>query len=201
MFVKSIQEQVGHDVIVFIGAPCSGKSTQCKLLAKALNRSYLSPGDLFRAQVASGTALGQQLATYMNSGEIIPNELTTAFLTAQFSEPVYENGMIIDGFPRSLSHLAVLDKILTDFNRCIFAAVYLDVPKWRLDERRAYRSRTDDNDSTAERRYAIFMEDTAPLINLLDQKKKLIKIQYFSESPEEVTQQIFTELATLGQRN
>ncbi|UJR12630.1 hypothetical protein I4U23_016805 [Adineta vaga] len=197
MLVKMIQEKIGHDVIVLIGAPCSGKSTQSKILGKALQLPYLSPGDLFRAEVANGTALGQQLAAYMDSGETIPNELTTTFLTAKFNEPLYRNGMIIDGFPRNFSHLAVLDKILTNTARRIFAAIYLDVSKSQLDERRAHRCRYDDNTGTAERRYTIFIQDTVPLINQLDQEKKLIKVRCCSESPEEVTERLLTELSKL----
>ncbi|CAF1153211.1 unnamed protein product [Adineta ricciae] len=192
---KSIQELMGHDVIVLIGAPCSGKTTQGKLLADALDRPYLSPGSLFRAEVTKGTVFGQQLAAYMDSGETIPNELTTAFLTVKFSDPLYENGMILDGCPRSASHLVVLENILTNLGRRILAAVYLDVPKAQLDERRVQRGRKDDNAITAERRYAIFKEDIAPLLNLLDLKKKLLKIQYTSESSEGVLRRILIELA------
>jgi adenylate kinase len=151
MSIASVQELLGCDVIVLVGAPLAGKSTQGNLLGKVLERPYVSSGDLFRAEVALVSDLGRQIKAYMDSGELIPNELTTEFLTAKLSDPMYQNGMILDGYPRNLSHLPIIEGILTNLDRRIFTAIHLDVSKSQLDERRLCRGRLDDNAEISER--------------------------------------------------
>ena len=199
MSTTFIKESIGQDVIVLVGAPCSGKTTQGKLLSEALQKPCFAPGAHFRTEIANGTQLGQQLKTYIDSGETIPNELTTDFLTAKLNDPLYQNGMIFDGHPRTLSHLTVLDGTLNNLNKCIFAAIYFDVPKCELDRRRCRRGRNDDNVFTADRRYELFTEDTIPLVNLFARKNKLIKIDYCIETPEEICQQVLMQLDILAQ--
>ncbi|CAF1353936.1 unnamed protein product [Rotaria magnacalcarata] len=197
MSITDIQALLGSDVIVLVGAPLCGKGTQGKLLGKVLDRPYVSSGDLFRAEVASGSALGQQIHAYMESGELIPNDLTTEFLTTKLSDKIYHKGMILDGYPRNLSHLPLIDNILINLNERIFTAIYLDVPKTKLNERRAHRGRTDDGGDTFEHRYAVFQDETVPLIDALQSRNQLIKINCDYESPEEINQRIISELSAL----
>ncbi|CAF1305098.1 unnamed protein product [Rotaria sp. Silwood1] len=197
MSIADVQALIGHDVILLVGSPLSGKGTQGKLLAKALDRPYVSSGDLFRDEVASGSALGQQIKTYMDSGELIPNDLTTTFLTTKLSDSIYHKGMILDGYPRNISHLPILENILTKLNQRIFIAIYLDVSKEQLNKRRAQRGRTDDDADTFERRYAVFQEETLPLIDVLKSRNQLIKIECHSKSSAEINQQTLSELISL----
>lgn len=111
----------------------------------------MSTGDLFRAEAKSGSELGKRMKEYMDRGDLIPNDLTTEFLTLKLiskkqkkanekeekfqykldlkkAEPIYQQGMILDGYPRNPSHLTILDSILADLDRSIFAAVLFDVP-------------------------------------------------------------------------
>ena len=201
MSVASVQELLGCDVIVLIGAPLAGKSTQGTLLGKILERPYVSSGDLFRAEVALGSELGRQIKTYMDAGELIPNELTTTFLTAKLSDSLYQNGMILDGYPRNLSHLPIIEDILKNLDRSIFTAIYLEVSKSQLDERRSRRGRLDDNVDISDRRYAVFQEETLPLVESFRSKNRLIHIDCSSLSAEQVHQQILSELIALKQRS
>ena len=200
MALNHIQQQLSGNVIVLVGAPLSGKGTQGARLAKALDRPYGSTGDLFRNEVASGSTLGQQMKTYMNAGELIPNELTTTFLTTKFNDPIYQKGMILDGYPRNPSHLSIFENILINLDREIFVAIYLDVAKAQLDERRTQRGRVDDSVDTSERRYVVFQQETVPLIDLLESRNLLIKINCIAESPEDIHQRILSELATFEQQ-
>ncbi|CAF0745013.1 unnamed protein product [Adineta steineri] len=200
MELNNIQQLLNDNIILFIGAPLAGKSTQGTLLAKVLERPYVSTGNLFRNEVASGNELGQKIKVYMDSGELIPNELTITFLTTKFNDPIYQNGIILDGFPRNLSHMPILENILTNLDRKILVAIYLDVSKAQLDQRRIHRSRADDDNEIAERRYAVFQQETLPLVDLFESRNILIKITCSSESPENVHQRILSQLAMFIQK-
>ena len=196
-----VQEWLGCDVIILIGAPLSGKGTQGKLLAEALGRPCVSTGDLFRAEAASGSALGQEMKKFMDAGELIPNELTTAFLTDRLSDSAYQNGMILDGYPRNPSHLPIVEKILDRLDRRILTALYFDVSKAQLSERRTRRGRKDDTADTFEHRYSVFQEETLPLVDVLQSRNQLIRIECGVESPEEVSRRVLSELASLKQKS
>ncbi|UJR32417.1 hypothetical protein I4U23_019879 [Adineta vaga] len=200
MALTHLQQLLDCNIIVFIGAPLSGKGTQGVLLSKVLERPYVSTGDLFRSEVASNSTLGQQIKTYMDTGELIPNELTTSFLTNKFNESIYQKGMILDGYPRNPSHLNILENILLNLDREIFAAIYLDVPKNELDERRKRRGRADDNDETAEHRYVVFQQETLPLVSILESRNLLIKITCNDQSPENIHQEILSQLIAFEQQ-
>ena len=202
MSIRDIQELLGSDIILFVGAPLSGKGTQGSQLAKVLERPYISSGDLFRAEIALGTELGLKIKTYMESGELIPNELTTDFLTSKLSESIYQYGMVLDGYPRNLSHLPIIENILKNVDRSIFIAIYLDVSKSDLDQRRAKRGRLDDDGDTFERRYQIFQQETLPLVEYFQKNNKLINVKCdCQESPDDIHQKIISELNALKQKN
>lgn len=89
-------------VVVVAGPPCSGKGTQCKRLAKALNMIHVSTGDVFRDAVARETPLGLQAKGYMDRGRFVPDELMIKFVTERLAEPdVVARGCLLDGFPRT----------------------------------------------------------------------------------------------------
>lgn len=191
---EPITTYIGSNIILLMGAPLSGKGTQSKLLEHILNRPAVSSGDLLRAEVATGSELGKQMKAYMDAGELIPNELTTTFLTTKLSDSAYKNGMILDGYPRNLSHLEIFDNILINLNRSICVAIYLDVSKSELDQRRLKRNRTDDYAETFEKRYRVFQEETLPLIKEFEKRSQLIHIACHSDSPEDVQQNILAAL-------
>ena len=165
MVDNDIKKFIENRVILLIGAPLSGKGTQGILLRKSFNCPYVSSGDLFRYEVNSGSVLGHQMKIYMDNGDLTPNELTEQFLTQKLSEEIYKNGMILDGYPRNLSHLPIFENLLINLNRKIFVVIYLNVSKDELDQRRLLRNRNDDDKNVFEHRYEIFQGETLPLID------------------------------------
>ena len=200
MALDNINKELQSHVIIFIGAPLSGKGTQSNLLAKALQRSHVSSGDLFRNEVSSGSILGQQFKEYMNKGELIPDKLTTRFLIDKLGDKIYNDGMILDGYPRNLSHLKIFDNILRNLDREIFVAIYLNVPKSILEQRRAQRNRNDDHEEVFQRRYFVFQQETMPLIQQLKSRNVLINIDSSSESPDEIHQRILLEVSNFREK-
>jgi len=200
MIVDNIDKVLENSVILFVGAPLSGKGTQGNLLGKALKRPYVSSGDLFRNEVNSGSEFGKEIKKYMDNGELIPNELTTNFLTDKLSDKIYNNGMILDGYPRNLSHVEIFDKILINLNRKIFVVIYLNVSKSILDQRRTQRHRNDDDEHVFQRRYSVFQEETLPLIDFFKTRNILIDIHSNSESPEQIHQRILEEISNFHDR-
>ncbi|CAF1249383.1 unnamed protein product [Rotaria magnacalcarata] len=196
-----MQEWIGCNVVLLIGAPLSGKSTQSKLLAQTLDRPCVSSGDLFRTEVATCIELGKQMTACIDNDELIPSELTVTFLTAKLSDSMYKNGVILHGYPRNRSHLQILDNILMNLDRSILTTIYLDVSKSKLDQRQSKQTRTDDGIQIFEHRYSIFQEETLPLIDELKKRDQLIRIICDSESPEEIHKNILTALLQRQEQN
>ncbi|PRQ29805.1 putative adenylate kinase [Rosa chinensis] len=103
--------------VMISGALASGKGTQCELIVKKFGLVHISTGDLLRAEVSSGTDIGNKAKEFMNAGKLVPDEIVTAIVTSQLSrEDAKENGWILDGYPRSFSQAQSLQslKIITD---------------------------------------------------------------------------------------
>jgi len=127
--VEAIKRKLPFHVLLLVGPPLAGKGTQAARLSAVLGIPAVSSGDLFRGEVAKGTELGKQMKAYMDRGELIPNELTTTFLTEKLAEAEFQNGFILDGYPRNPSHLTILEGILADLDRNILAALHFDIDK------------------------------------------------------------------------
>jgi adenylate kinase len=109
-------------VLLFIGPPLAGKGTQANRLSNLLGIPAVSSGDIFRREAASGSELGQKMKSFMERGELIPNELTTALLTEKLGAKEFHGGFIMDGYPRNLSHLPIFDQILADIDYKVIAS-------------------------------------------------------------------------------
>ena len=187
-----------NGVILLMGSPLSGKGTQGNLLGKTFDRPYVSSGDLFRDEVKSGSDLGQEMKKHMESGELIPNQLTKQFLINKLSQPIYQNGIVLDGYPRNISHLPTFEQIFENLDEKVSLVIYLNVSKLILEERRKQRNRNDDEECTFQRRYSLFQEETLPLIELFKSKYLFIEIQPNSHSSiEQIHQQILQQISEL----
>jgi len=121
--------------IIFVGAPGSGKGTQAAAVARKLNLVHVSSGDLFREAMTKGTELGKKVKSYVEKGELVPDEVTIQMVLERLSAPDVENGVILDGFPRNLGQAEALDGALAEENDAIDGVVYINVSEEELIER------------------------------------------------------------------
>jgi adenylate kinase len=154
--------------IIFLGAPGSGKGTQALRLKQALALIHVSTGDLLRAQVAAGTALGLQAKAVMESGNLVSDDIVLGMLEQRLMQADAQSGFILDGYPRNLTQAAALEKLLVKLKQPLNIAILLDVSNALLVERLAGRAkaegRKDDKPETVRERLRIYDEQTAPLI-------------------------------------
>jgi adenylate kinase len=102
--------------IVLLGPPGAGKGTQAKLLIEKTGLVHISSGDIFRENIKNQTELGKLAQTYMNKGELVPDDVTIAMIKERFSRPDCASGALLDGFPRTKAQAEALDKMLEVFN-------------------------------------------------------------------------------------
>ena len=114
--------------IVLLGAPGSGKGTAGKILAQDLNLAHISTGQIFRDHMKNKTELGKKIEKYMDSGNLVPDEITIEMLIERLNESDVENGAILDGFPRNINQAIALDNILKQKNEKVDIALNIDVP-------------------------------------------------------------------------
>jgi len=125
--------------LVLLGAPGAGKGTQAERLERSLGIPQVSSGDLFRSNIARGTALGKEAQAYIEQGVLVPDEVTIGMVAARLSEPDGEAGAILDGFPRTVAQAQALDKILASMGRQVDLAPYIAVSRETLLARLAGR--------------------------------------------------------------
>jgi adenylate kinase len=114
--------------LVFLGAPGAGKGTQAKRLVEKYGIPQISTGDLLRAAVAAGTALGKEAKSYMDRGELVPDSVVLGMVKERLSQDDCKKGFILDGFPRNVAQAEALDKMLAEMIMPLDIALNLDVP-------------------------------------------------------------------------
>jgi adenylate kinase len=125
--------------IVLVGPPGAGKGTQAAFLAKNLSIPHISTGDLFRANISQQTELGKLAKSYMDKGELVPDEVTIAMAKDRMEQPDAENGFLLDGFPRNVSQAEALDEMLQAEGMKLDAVLDLEVPEDEVVRRIAGR--------------------------------------------------------------
>lgn len=118
--------------IILIGAQGSGKGTQAQMLAQAFGVPHISSGDLFRKEIEEKTEIGLQARTYLDRGDLVPDDLTVAMILQRLQQPDCEPGVLMDGFPRTLAQAKALDEGLREVETQIDVVVYLTVPREEL---------------------------------------------------------------------
>ena len=113
--------------VVIFGPPGAGKGTQAAFIAKEQNIPHISTGDILRENVKKGTALGLKAKSYMDKGELVPDDLLIGLVRARLDEPDARKGFLLDGYPRTIPQAKALDGILDDLNRRLDAVVNIDV--------------------------------------------------------------------------
>jgi adenylate kinase len=118
--------------IILIGAQGSGKGTQAEMLSQTLGVAHVASGDLFRKAIDEKTELGLKAKVYIDRGELVPDDLTVAMVLKRLEEPDCSQGVLFDGFPRTVAQAEVLDKGLQGVGKQIDLAIYLQVPREEL---------------------------------------------------------------------
>ena len=121
--------------LVFLGAPGAGKGTQAAIVSEKLEMVHIASGDLFRQAVGKGTELGELVKSYMEKGELVPDEVTIKVVSERIDEPDCESGCIFDGFPRTLAQAKSLDEALARQGKVVDKAVYIEVNNEELLKR------------------------------------------------------------------
>lgn len=122
-------------VLLLLGAPGSGKGTQAKALIEALGIPQLSTGDMLRAAVKAGTKLGQEAASFMQRGALVPDSLVLGLISERVAQPDCINGIILDGYPRNVAQADSLEQVLCKVNKRIDRVIAIDVDEEELVER------------------------------------------------------------------
>jgi adenylate kinase len=121
--------------IILLGAPGAGKGTQAVMMVEKLGLVQVASGDLFRKALAEKTELGMKAKTYMDKGQLVPNEITIQMVLDRLEAPDVKKGAILDGFPRNLEQARALDKALAEKSKAIDYVVYIKVSEEELLKR------------------------------------------------------------------
>ena len=154
--------------IIIFGPPGAGKGTQSKFIVEKYNLYQLSTGELLRDEIKKKTALGSQISSIINSGELVSDEIVSKLIQNFISDQKYKDKLIFDGYPRNLNQAINLDNLLKQSNQKINLVLNLSVSletiKKRISERQTQEKRSDDNEDTAIKRFKTYEKTTKPLI-------------------------------------
>ncbi|MBM3602324.1 MAG: adenylate kinase [Alphaproteobacteria bacterium] len=193
-------------ITILMGAPGAGKGTQAKLLESNYGLVQLATGDMLRAAIGSGSALGEQVKSIMSAGSLVPDDIVIKLIEQRLSTGAI--GYVLDGFPRTPAQAEALEQFLGKRGEAVTAVIALDVPESYIVERvtgrftcgscgagyhRVYRPtavdgvcdqcggknfvvRPDDQQEVVEKRLAVYAEQTAALLPFYEQRGLLTKI-------------------------
>ena len=154
--------------IVIFGAPGSGKGTNSAILVDTFKLDHVSTGDVLRGEIKNGTELGKIAQSYIDHGNLIPDELMINILASKYDSFKDSKGVIFDGFPRTIAQANALKKMLEERGEKISTMINLEVDESllmdRLLRRATLEGRADDNEETIKKRFEVYHNQTAPLI-------------------------------------
>lgn len=181
--------------IVLFGPPGAGKGTQANFLKETYDLVHISTGDVFRYNIKNQTDLGLLAKSYMDKGELVPDQVTIDMLGDVVANNPDANGFIFDGFPRTSTQAQILDDFLNSKNMSISMTIALEVDENLLIDRLINRGkdsgRTDDQDkSKIQNRFDEYNKKTAPLIDYYKSQNKFFEIDGIGEI-NDISKRIF----------
>ena len=183
--------------IVLMGPPGAGKGTQAVVIAEHLGIPHISTGDIFRANLKDGTALGVEAKKYMEAGEYVPDSVTNAMVADRLSQPDAAAGFLLDGYPRTVDQVHALNAMLAAsdllLDRVIEITANTDEVVARLLNRAKEQGRADDIEDVIRRRMEVYAEQTEPLTDLYSEQGVLTKVDGMG-SVDDVSQRILAAL-------
>jgi len=166
--------------IVLMGPPGAGKGTQAVVVAAHLGIPHISTGEIFRSHLSQGTPLGIAAGMYMQRGNYVPDRITNAMVRNRLAEPDAAQGFLLDGYPRTLDQVAVLDEMLADTGMRLDSVVELTIDAeeviTRLLKRAAEQGRADDTEDVIRRRIEVYTEQTEPLTRVYAEQGILVHV-------------------------
>jgi adenylate kinase len=166
--------------IILIGPPGAGKGTQAKLLEQTLRLPQVSTGDLFRYNLKNRTELGQLAQSYMDKGELVPDEVTVAMVKDRLSQADAAGGAILDGFPRTQAQADALNQLLAELGGHIAVVPNIVVDREelirRLMKRAQIEGRADDSEDTVRNRMRVYEEQTKPLLEYYERRGLVVDV-------------------------
>ncbi|SDL64358.1 Adenylate kinase [Geodermatophilus siccatus] len=192
--------------VVLLGPPGAGKGTQAQIIADRLGVPAISTGDIFRANVSGKTELGLQAKSYMDAGDLVPDEITVAMVKDRLAEPDAKGGFLLDGFPRTIAQAEQLRDSLRELGNNLDCVLEMVVEEDELVRRLSGRrvlvdgewvQRDDDKPETVRHRLQVYREQTAPLSGWYDTEGLLTRIDAIG-AVEEVTERAMSALEACG---
>lgn len=201
--------------IALFGPPGAGKGTQAKMLVEKFNMVQISTGDLLREAISNETELGMQAKTFMDRGDLVPDEMVNSLLEERLSRKDCEKGFILDGYPRNVKQAEKLDELLEKIGKDIEKVIALDVPNSEIVERITGRrtskktgkiyhikynppvdekeedlvQRSDDTEEAVVKRLENYEKQTAPVLDYYKAKNKVLILDG-TKKPEEIAQDL-----------
>jgi adenylate kinase len=183
--------------IVLLGPPGAGKGTQAARVACRFSAPHIATGDIFRANVASGTELGRSAQEYMDRGDLVPDDVVIAMVMERLAADDCRTGFVLDGFPRTVNQAEALDRQLVDLGAPLHAVLCFEAAEdellRRLAGRAAAQHRADDAEQTIRHRLEVFSIKTRPLIDYYAHRGLLITVDAIGPI-EVVTKRILDDL-------
>ncbi|MEN9862120.1 MAG: hypothetical protein RLZZ515_2602 [Cyanobacteriota bacterium] len=161
--------------LLFLGPPGAGKGTQAQRLAEQQGLLHLSTGDLLRAEVAAGTALGQEAEAVMARGELVSDALVLAIVRSRLE--AHTGGWLLDGFPRNVAQADALAALLAELDQQIELVVLMELDDAVLVQRLLSRGRADDNEQVIRHRLEVYRQQTEPLIAYYRERQLLAPVE------------------------
>lgn len=191
----------GKPRLLIVGPPGSGKGTQAAFLAERFDIPAISTGDIFRANIKEGTALGKQVQAIVSKGGYVPDSLTNEIVRDRLHQPDAVEGFLLDGYPRTTDQVVALDALLAESDASLDAVVQLQADTEevvaRLLKRAAEQGRTDDTEDVIRHRLELYAHETAPLIEVFTARGLVVAVNGLGEV-DEVTARIDAALAARG---
>ena len=182
--------------LLVLGPQGAGKGTQAKRISAEYGVPHVSTGDMFRA-LDDSTELGRKVKAIMDSGELVPDEVTIAMIEERLSQPDAQEGFVLDGFPRNLAQAEALDTMLSGIARGLDAILFFNVPDAvgmeRALKRAAEEGRSDDTPEAIARRLEVYHSETEPIVEHYRMTGKLVPL-HAERTIDEVWNQISESL-------
>jgi len=167
--------------LVLFGPPGAGKGTQSEKLIQKYGFVHISTGDLFRWHTKNDTDLGKRVKEIMNSGALVPDEITIAMLKEELDKNPHAKGFLFDGFPRTVAQAEALDQFMTDNKTAIHHVIALDVTeaevRSRIAKRRTVEHRVDDEEEKLNKRITEYFTKTIHVLPYYDKQGRLKTVQ------------------------